>query len=88
MAMMIQIDIEALSKQHEQLVTIEDQLEDLLREAGPAERQVAVALQRLAREMLDQMEDVLDSEASRAAMDDVRLRGAVAWEDVEAELGR
>jgi len=88
MTMMVQIDIEALYRQHEKLLNVEDRLEDLLREADPAECEVGEALQKVARQLLDQLEDVLDCEESRAAMEDARLHGAVPWEEVEAELGR
>lgn len=87
MAVMVQIDAEVLYQQHQLILGIEERLEDLLREAGPAERQVAEALRTLTQRMLDQIEDVLDSQASRAAMEDVRVHGAMPWEEVEAELG-
>jgi predicted transcriptional regulator len=88
MGMKVQIDIEALYEQHERLLSIEEQVADILREASLTERGVAEQIQSLAEQMLEQIEDVLDSEASRAAMEDVRLQGAVPWDEVEAELGR
>lgn len=88
MSLMVQIDIEPLYEHHVQLLRIVERLEDLSQEAGPAEREVAETLRTLAQRMLDQIEDVLDSEESRAAMEDVRLHGAIPWEEVEAQLGR
>jgi len=86
MARLAQIDIEKLYEQHEQLLSIQAGLTDLLVEANPDEHRIAESLRELAQRMLDQLEDVLDSEASRAAMEDVQLHGAVPWEEVEAEL--
>ncbi len=88
MATMVQIDVDALYQQHEQLLRVEERLEDLLREAGPAERKAAEGLRTVARQILDQIEDILDSDQSQGAMDDARLHGAIPWEEVEAELER
>lgn len=88
MATMVQIDVEGLYQQHEQLLRIEEHLEDLGREAPAAERELAKSLQAVARQILDQIEDVLDSDRSRAVMEDVQRHGAVPWEEVEAELER
>ncbi len=85
---MVEIDVDALYQQHEQLLRVEERLEDLLREAGPAERKAAEGLRTVARQILDQIEDILDSDQSQGAMDDARLHGAIPWEEVEAELER
>lgn len=86
MVAIVQIDIGPLYERHQELLEIEELLEDLVREATPAERRVADSLRALAERLRDQIEDVLDTEASRAGMEDVRLHGAVPWEEVEAEL--
>ena len=85
---MVQIDVEALYERHQQLLRVEERLDDLLNEAGPVEGKIAEDLRTMARQILDQIEDVLDSDQSRAAMDDARLHGAIPWGEVEAELER
>jgi hypothetical protein len=88
MGRMAQIDIKKLYDHHEQLLGIEARLEDLLSECGPAKQEVAPSLQALTRRLLDQLEDVPDSDESRAAVEDVKAHGAVPWSEVEAELGK
>lgn len=88
MGVMVQIDVEALYQQHERLMNVEERRDDLLREAGPAERELLEEFRALSRDVLEGIEDVLDSEGSRIAMEDVRLHGATPWDEVEAELGR
>ncbi len=87
MIRLVPIDVEPLFRQHDELLQIERRLDALVEEATPAEKPLVQDLQALARQLIDQLENVLDSEASRDAMEDVRLHGAVPWELVETELG-
>jgi predicted transcriptional regulator len=83
----VQVNVDALYERHERLLRVEHQVEDLLSEGTPAERELAARLQIILHEILDQIEDVLDSDQSRAVMEDVQQHGSVPWKDVKAELG-
>ena len=86
MTRMVQVDVDGLYQRHEQLLQIEVQLADLLREGGSPERELGEVLHELAERILEQLEDILDSDQSQAVMEDVTLHGAVPWEEVEADL--
>ena len=87
MTHLVTIDAEPLFLEHDLLLEIEGHLDDIVRESASAEKPLAQQLQALARRLIDQLENVLDSEASREAAEDVRLHGAVPWGVVEADLG-
>lgn len=84
MATTVPLDIEPLYQLHEQLLELDERLNDLGLEATPVERQIAESLRSIGQRMIDLVEDVLDSQESRLAMEDVRRHGAVPWEQIEA----
>ena len=82
----VQIDVDLLYRQHDELLRVQEQLEDLLQEATDGDRRIAETLSRMADELVDHIENVLDSDRSRVVMEDVRAHGAIPWTEVEAEL--
>jgi hypothetical protein len=82
----IEIDAEVLYQQHQRLIGITDLLEDLIAETGLQEGEMLARIKTLTEQALEQVEEILDSEASRVAMEDVRAHGAVPWEEIDEEF--